>query len=103
MQPITPGSVDCGWDIRDWPVASKHSKRILSDFVDTHRMKPLPAIDNNGVEVNPADYRRALEGAVLWVEFEMYHRESVEGRHEFEGVIQAVNVIHNPLGPRLTV
>lgn len=80
--------------IEDWPVGTGAGRQRLRRLRASHCIVPLPAFDKNGLIVAPADYKRHLEGATLWVEFSMHHK-SVEARHEFTGRIRKIYIIQD--------
>ncbi|KAF4567154.1 hypothetical protein EYR40_006148 [Pleurotus pulmonarius] len=52
-----------------WPTHSEEAARELEQLKHTHDVIPIPAYNKDGTLINPNNYRKALQGAVVEVRF----------------------------------
>ena len=67
----------------------------------THRIRPIPAWDENGLFIQPDVYRRSLEEAIVEIHFTLAHwaiagKKGVSGNDAFVGEIDLMRVLVPP-------
>ncbi|KIL68346.1 hypothetical protein M378DRAFT_21881 [Amanita muscaria Koide BX008] len=59
--------------IAGWPAFYAQAREELKKMVDTHRVNHLDAFDEQGHLIEPADYRKRLQGALVLIRFTLNH------------------------------
>lgn len=85
----------------DWPVTHDGTREELESLLATHRIRPIPAWDENGHFIKPDAYRRSLEEAIVEVHFTLAHwaiagKKSMPGNDAFVGEIDTIHVLVPP-------
>lgn len=84
------------FQIQNWPASNAAAKDVILRIADSHVAVPLPACDVDGDPILPSDYRRSLEGAVVWVEFHVEHKRD-EDWEGFRAFVHSIHVIESPI------
>lgn len=94
--------------IQEWPAEHDEARKALKEMVATHRVCPLQAFDIKSQIIKPTEYRKRLQGAMVFIGFTMTHysiarkpeqqREAVDS-YTADIVFVRVLVPPNPIGP----
>ncbi|KAM6490060.1 hypothetical protein JOM56_014472 [Amanita muscaria] len=61
------------YTIAQWPAFYSEAQEQLKTMVDTHRVNYLRAFDMHGNLIEPQDYRKHLQGALVQIHFTLTH------------------------------
>lgn len=59
--------------IANWPTSSAITTAALQAIKNSHRTRPLPAFDTDGLLIEPRKYIEKLRGATVLAKFSMMH------------------------------
>lgn len=82
----------------EWPVTHEATREELEVLMETHRIRPIPAWDENQDFIKPELYRRCLEEAIVEVHFTLAHwaiagKRGVPGSDAFVGEVDMIRVL----------
>lgn len=88
---------------RAWPTSTPEAAEALEVAAETHRVKPLPAYDLNGVLIEPQYYTKRLDGATVILRFELTHHLIGRGKEKppvdtFSARVVQIRIILPPPG-----
>ncbi|KAL1947153.1 hypothetical protein VTO73DRAFT_14114 [Trametes versicolor] len=61
------------FSIAKWPTSTTVTQAALQSIKESHRTRPLPAFDVNGVLIEPKSYVEKLRGATVLAKFNILH------------------------------
>lgn len=79
-----------------WPTTTIRSRAYLSTLRQSHAARPLLALSQHGEVIPPAQYERALTGAITCAEFSLFHEEKDNHLHSFSAWIEKITVLSPP-------
>lgn len=73
------------------------ARERINAIENTHYAVPLRAYDHDGNIIPPVDYERSLLGAVVCVDFTLFHGSTPQHDHVYTAYIDSLNVLEPPL------
>lgn len=82
--------------IEQWPASDEGAKATIASMMQDQWAIPLPAYTQDGKIIAPSNYARDLEGASVWLEFDLQHRASQSGDDFLDAFIRRIRVLEAP-------